>query len=118
MASKFKYEDIKADVESKGWTLESDTYVNLRTDLELKCPEGHLNFVSYEKWRRGTYECPTCKENTLFKVDNIPVKKTGFRILAFDQASITSGWSVYDGDNLISYGKWSSNGSHSTERIA
>ena len=96
----------------------STDYVNLKTDLELKCPEGHLNYVSYEKWRRGTYECPICKENKYYHTDNIAVKKTGFRILAFDQASITSGWSVYDGDKMIKYGHWTSDGAHSTERIA
>ena len=77
-----------------------------------------MNYVSYEKWRRGTHECPICKENKHYHTNNIAVKKTGFRILAFDQASITSGWSVYDGDNMIKFGKWSSDGGHSTERIA
>lgn len=45
-------------------------------------------------------------------------QKKGFRILGFDQASITSGWAIFDNDNLISYGKWTSDGTHSTERIA
>lgn len=96
----------------------STEYINLKTDLELNCPEGHLNYVSYEKWRRGSYECPICKQNEYRCTDNIAVKKNGFRILAFDQASITSGWSVFDGQKLIKYGNWTSHGVHSTERIA
>jgi hypothetical protein len=35
--------------------------------------------------------------------DSAP-KSKGFRILAFDQASGISGWSVYDDDELIKYG--------------
>ena len=48
--------------------------------------------------------------------DSAP-RSNGFRILAFDQASITSGWSVYDNDELIKFGNWTSDGSHSTDRI-
>lgn len=96
----------------------STNYTNLKTDLEIICPEGHTNYVSYERWRRGTYECPICKTNPLKKIENQNIKKNGYRILAFDQATITSGWSVFDDDKLINYGKWTSDGSKSTERIA
>lgn len=96
----------------------STEYVNLKTDLEIICPEGHTNYVSYEKWRRGNYECPICKQNPFAKAEANVTKKKGYRILAFDQASITSGWSVFDNEELIGYGKWSSDGSKSTERIA
>lgn len=118
MGNKLKFEDIKKDIESQGWKLNQDEYVNLKTDLQVICPEGHDCFVSYEKWRRGSFECPICKQNQYYKSDNIAVKKNGYRILAFDQASITSGWAVFDGDALVKYGKWSSEGTHSTERIA
>lgn len=96
----------------------STEYVNLKTDLELLCPEGHTTFVTYEKWRRGNYQCPICKQNPYFNAENKTVKKSGYRILAFDQASITSGWAVFDDTKLITYGKWSSDGARSTERIA
>lgn len=49
--------------------------------------------------------------------DNAP-KSKGFRILAFDQASITSGWSVFDDAELIKFGAWTSDGNNSTDRIA
>ena len=118
MGNKLKFEDIKKDIESQGWKLNQDEYINLKTDLQVICPEGHDCFVSYEKWRRGSFECPICKQNQYYKSDNIAVKKNGYRILAFDQASITSGWAVFDGEVLVKYGKWSSEGTHSTERIA
>ena len=114
--AKLKYEDIIKEVEDSGWHLLSATYVNLKTDMSFQCPNGHTNFLSLERWRRHQ-ECPICKNNPFSNVKTQPVKKTGYRILALDQASITSGWSVFDGEKLVSYGHWSSEGTHSTERI-
>lgn len=113
---KLKIDDVKKEVEETGWTLLSNEYQNLTTDMSFKCPEGHINYYSLEKWRRG-HECLTCKNNPFFEMENKPVKKNGYRILAFDQASITSGWAVFDNESLVSYGKWTSEGFHSTERI-
>lgn len=118
MANKIKFEDVKQDIEKNGWLLKSTEYLNLKTDLLVECPEGHECHVSYEKWRRKNYECPTCKNNPYAHSDNIVVKKTGFRILALDQASITSGWAIFDDGKLIKFGKWTSDGNKSTERIA
>lgn len=118
MASKIKYEEVKQDIEKQGWTLKSSSYVNLKTDLEVECPEGHTTFFSYEKWRRGKVECPICKQNNYYKPNEYAKKKKGFRILAFDQATNTSGWAVFDGEELISYGSHTSIGSRDTEKIA
>lgn len=117
MASTIKISNVKEEIEKIGWELISTEYVNLTTDLEVKCPENHLNLVSFKKWRTGKYECPICKQNEYYKPSGAATQKKGYRILAFDQASITSGWSVFDQDKLISYGKWSSDGKDSIERI-
>lgn len=115
--ARLKYEDIQKEIQLEGWILQSKEYVNLKTDLELICPNGHLNVFSLEQWRRHK-SCPICENNKYANVDTKPVKKNGYRILAFDQASITSGWSVFDDKELIKYGKWTSDGTHSTERIS
>ena len=107
MATKFKIEEIRKDFENAGWKLKSTEYKNLKTDLEAVCPEGHINFVCYEKWRRGNYECPICKSNPFHQnketLEITAPKKKGYRILAFDQASITSGWAVFDDNSLINF---------------
>lgn len=51
-------------------------------------------------------------------MDTTPIRKKGFRILALDQASITTGWAVYDDKELIKFSHWSSDGKDSTDRIA
>ena len=117
--SKIKIQDVREEVEKLNWELVSNKYLNLKTDLQVRCPEGHDCFVSFEKLRKGNYECPICKQNQYYNMSAATVtKKDEYRILAFDQASITSGWSIFDGEKLIKYGKWTSNGRDSTERIS
>ena len=84
--------------------------------MTFKCPNGHENYFTFEYWRRHP-QCPICKSNKYFTMNDSAPKAKGFRILAFDQASITSGWSVFDDKELIKFGHWDSNGNHSTERI-
>lgn len=85
--------------------------------MTFKCPNGHENYFTMEYWRRHK-ECPICKSNKYYRMNDTAPKSKGFRILAFDQASITSGWSVFDDNELIKFGHWTSEGTHSTERIA
>lgn len=85
--------------------------------MTFECPNGHQNYYTYSYWRKHK-ECPICKSNKYYKMNDAAPLRKGFRILAFDQASITSGWSVYDGEELIKFGDWTSNGVNSTDRIA
>ena len=48
---KITIEQVKEDIEESGWELISDKYKNLKTDLELLCPNGHTVNVTYEDWR-------------------------------------------------------------------
>lgn len=84
--------------------------------MNFKCPNDHENYYTMEYWRRHK-ECPICKSNKYYQMNDSAPRSNGFRILAFDQASITSGWSVYDNDELVKFGNWTSDGSHSTDRI-
>mgnify|MGYP007102007612 CR=1 FL=1 len=78
--STIKIENVREYVEGAGWQLISEEYVNLKTDLQVKCPEGHDCFVSFEKFRKG-YDCPICKQNQYYKTDNIAVKKMDLELL-------------------------------------
>lgn len=82
----------------------------------FKCPNEHENYYTLEYWRRHK-ECPICKSNKYYQMNDTAPKSKGFRILAFDQASITSGWAVYDDEELVKFGHWTSDGTHSTDRI-
>ena len=108
--AKFKIEDIRNELESKGWRLLSTEYKNLDTELEMECPEGHKVFKSYKSIRKN-YECPICKNNPYKNCDSItiPKKENNFRILALDQATVISGWAIFDNNELVKYGVISPN---------
>lgn len=114
---RLKFEDIKLEVESVNWTLISDSYANLKTQMIFQCPNGHENYFTMEYWRRHK-ECPICKSNKYYQMNDNAPKRKGFRILAFDQATITSGWAAYDDGELVKFGSRTVEGTNSTDRIS
>ena len=106
LMAKLKIGDVRQEYIDEGWTLLTTEYVNLETEMESKCPEGHLNFISHKKWRARKV-CSTCLENNVVHVNksNIGPKEPGVvRILALDAATKDTGWSVFDNNQLVDYG--------------
>lgn len=83
----------------------------------FQCPCEHENYYTMEYWRRHQ-DCPICKSNKYYQMNYNAPRSKGFRILAFDQASVVSGWSVYDDNELIKFGHHETKGNNSTERIS
>jgi len=104
----------------RGWKLISDSYKNLNTELEMQCPEGHLQKQTYGNWRKRPV-CEQCIAGDPYKVkkNKVPIKKIDTRrILALDAATGTTGYAVYDDDVLVSYGTFKTNSNkNATERI-
>lgn len=102
---KIKIEDIRTEVESKGWKLISDTYTNLTTDLIYECTEGHKVYSPWKKMRNNLI-CPVCQSNQYAVQEfKVPKKqKQVIRTLSLDQATRLTGWSAFDGEKLIGYG--------------
>lgn len=75
--------------------------------MEFTCAEGHKVIAPYKKIR-DKFECPICKNNPYKNIQALippPAKKKGTtRLLALDQATQVSGWSLWDGDQLVKYG--------------
>lgn len=109
---KITIEKVKEEVESFGWKVKSDTYTNLKTQMEFECPEGHTVLTSFEKIRRTREHthCPICAQKeswTEEKLEGIKKSKdTITRVLAFDQASIISGWALFDDNELKKFGNF------------
>ena len=103
--SRIRLEDIRAEVEKDGWKVISQEYTNLDTEMEFQCDEGHSVFLPWKKLRQSR-ECPICKQNQYKNQDKktIPKKKNSFRILALDQATYVTGFSIFDDGKLIKYG--------------
>lgn len=116
--SKIKIEDIQKELAKEGWELLSENYKNLDEEMTFKCPEGHHVFTSWKKMR-GKFECPSCKANIYKEQDNkiIPKPKNTTRILALDQATKATGYSILDNGKLVKYGTFSTSLSDETARI-
>ena len=115
--SKIKREEIQEELQKENWQLISNEYKNLDSEMIFKCPEGHTVYSSWKKMRQRK-ECPICKENIYKNQDTviIPKKKDITRFLALDQSTNITGWSIYDGNELIKYGVFST--SESNDEIA
>lgn len=117
--SKFHIEDLKKEASIINWTLLSDTYTNLDTELQYKCPNGHEITLSYRSWRDHK-TCPICSATNYVPTENkIIPKPAGVknRVLALDDATHDTGWAIFDDNKLIKYGVFSVNQSTEVERI-
>lgn len=98
-------EDIQKELEKNNWKIVSEKYKNLDSELIFLCPEGHRVYTCWRKLRNKR-ECPVCEQN-IFKEqeEKVSIKKPNEkRVLALDQATRISGWSVYSNNNLLRYG--------------
>lgn len=111
-------EQINDELKEFGWKCISTEYKNLDSELCFVCEEGHEVYSTWKKIR-SKHECPCCKNNQLKQLINSvqPKEKNTKRILALDQATHTTGWSIFDGDKLIRYGTFTTNITDETARI-
>lgn len=56
---KLTYEFVKEYIESFGYKLLSDTYINTNSHLLVMCNKGHTYKVSFHNFKAG-YRCPVC----------------------------------------------------------
>lgn len=107
-----KLDAAKQEVAALGWTLLDNTYINLDTLLNLQCPEGHNLQLTLKQWRKNPH-CSICDHTSEIKQK----KKRTNRIIALDNATHITGWSVFDDTNLVSYGKYTTKSSETSDRI-
>lgn len=60
MGKKLTYEYVKEYIESFGYELLSEEYVNIGTKLLLKCPKGHLYEVNFRDFKFSENRCMEC----------------------------------------------------------
>lgn len=115
-----KIAEIKEEIGKSNWELLSTSYKNLDSELIFKCNEGHI-ITSTWRIMRKELVCPVCKKNKLISGDSakiIPKKKKAIRVLGIDQATLTSGWSIYDNQELVAYGILRTSGNDIHKRIS
>jgi hypothetical protein len=69
----FTYDFVKEYIESFGYELLSDNYINSKLKLDIACPEGHIFPMSFECFKRGN-RCPICQQIKVHLSQRIPNK--------------------------------------------
>lgn len=117
--AKILFEDIKKEVETQGWKIVSTSYKNLKEEMQFECPEGHSVFLNWEKGRKKLI-CPICNQNPYkdLTITAVPKPQGARRILALDQSTKVSGWSVFDDDKLVKYGVFKSTSDDEMKRCS
>lgn len=105
--AKITLDQVRQELKEKNWLVLSDKYENLTSEMTFQCPMGHKVYASWKKMRTKL-ECPICSEiKGTFESTEIKTKEKGkIRILALDQATYTTGFAIFDGLQLIHYGKF------------
>lgn len=117
--ARINIDKVRKDVIERGWKVLDLEYKNLQTPMTFICDKGHEVNDTWAKVR-GRFQCPECIENRRKKIKtgNVKDKEEGTRrILALDQATHTTGYSIFDDQQLVAYGTYESTGSSAEQRI-
>ena len=117
--ARISIDEIRESLSADGWTLISEKYVNLDSNLDYKCDKGHIVSAPWKQIRKERI-CPICmRERLKVKEFRGKKKKSGeFRVLALDQATHYTGYAVFSNRNLIDYGTFVAKGATEIERCA
>lgn len=98
--------EIESTIQAKGFEpVDITTYKNLSSMIQVRCNAGHVFFTDMKSVRQENFACPSCvgKATSNLGSDHLLPVKTGYRIIALDQASQKIGISVYDDGKLVYY---------------
>ena len=117
--SKITIEQIQEELKQDGWKLLSTSYKNLQEELVFECNNGHRVYSSWGKIRTNRV-CPTCKTNVYANLSNKPTKKKSGvkRTLALDQATYLTGYSIFDGQELVYADIFETNAPNEIQRLS
>ena len=100
-----RHQAAREYLENQGFKLISTEYSTLDTPIEIECEHGHRFQNTLREFRKVPI-CPICANNPFEtkKESNTNRKKKDYRVLSIDQATVKSGWAVFEGSELIAHG--------------
>lgn len=100
-----RHQAAREYLESQGFKLISTVYTTLDSPIEIECEKGHRFQNTMREFRKVPI-CPICASNPFetSKETSTNRKKKGYRVLGIDQATVKSGWAVFEGLELIAHG--------------
>ena len=109
--------EIKDDLSKSGWTLISDKYINLDSNLIYECDKHHIVTAPWKQIRKDKI-CPICMREHL-KVKDFrgrKKRKGEYRVLALDQATHCTGYAVFNNRELVDSGTFEARGDNEIAR--
>lgn len=102
--ARLSHEQIKAEVGKLGYDLIDDSnYTTLNSFIIVKCKNNHNIKATLNDLRKPSFTCPCCDKPIVFNNPRVVPEKTGYRIIAFDQATEHFGVSIWDNGELVFY---------------
>lgn len=116
--AKITLDTISNELAAHNWKVLSPEYKNLETLMTFECNEGH-KVTNTWKGLRNKVSCPVCNSNKYINSGMKPIRKKAgvYRILAIDQSSKVNGYSIFDGDELVTYGIFETTKETALERM-
>jgi hypothetical protein len=108
MSKKLELQQIESELQTKNLRLKSDytDYQSLNSPITVECLNGHSIQTTLKTIRSANFTCSLCigpatkGEN----ISNIEVpRKTGYRVIGFDNASHNMGVAIFDNGKLVYY---------------
>lgn len=91
MAKKLTYEYVKKYIESFGYKLISNDYVNAHSTITLQCPKGHVYNGKYSKFQSGR-RCPICSSISKSKIQSLKYEDVKLYIESFGYKLISNSY--------------------------
>ena len=80
---KLSYEYVKSQIKKSGYKLLSKEYENVKTKMEIECPNDHIYEIVYNNFQQG-HRCPICYGNKKHSYEFIKsqIEKEGYKLLS------------------------------------
>ena len=104
-------DSIALELATKGYELvDASGYTNKDSLITIKCNKGHVFQTSLAQFRLASFTCPECDKSIKFVNPTIVPPKTGYRVIACDQATERFGLSVFDNGKLVFFNLYTFDG--------
>lgn len=98
---------VKTEIKELGYTYQEGEYKNLKSVLVVVCKEGHETTTTLHDLRKKR-PCPTCSQFEVTDAEEVMMsklpKKKGKRVLALDNATKVTGYSIFEDGKLLDHG--------------
>lgn len=84
MVKKYIFHDVKTYIESFGYRLLSNEYINNHTKLLIECSEKHKIEISFKRFKNQKQRCMICNKTYRYKYIDIKnyIEKEGYTLLS------------------------------------